>query len=271
MQVLVDTLKAWQPHPFVDHFTVALILVGILTDLVASLMPARLWIRYMALSLMILGAIAAAGSNLTGGWEAERVWDHVTGPGKEVLKRHAEIGDWLPWVFGALALWRLGAQFVGFIASSRPIYLLVAIVAAGFIIYQGRLGGELVYTYGVGTEMLPSENASPTPSEAATPAAPPTEATPIPTVFVPSPTPTPTAAASPAAPASPTSTSSGVNSPAAAISPVGSVSSSIMSPSVSTAPTPSATSSATPVNPPPGEVAPSAEESPAAASSPKNL
>jgi uncharacterized membrane protein len=265
MQAIVDTLKAWQPHPFVDHFTVALILIGVLTDLVASLISGRLWLRYMALTLMILGALAAAGSSVTGGWEAERVWDSVTGPGKDVLQRHAEFGDYLPWVFGALALWRLGAQFVGFIAASRPIYLLVAIVAAGFILYQGRLGGELVYTYGVGTEMLPSANASPSPSEAATPSVPQAEATPIPTVFVPSPTPTANA------PASPTSTSSGVNSPAAAISPIGSVPSSSISPSVSAAPSPSSTASTTPVIPPSGETAPSGEASPAAESTPKNL
>ena len=127
MQSVIESLKAWQPHPFVDHFTVALILIGILTDLVASIFSARLWIRYMALTLMIAGAIGAVGSNVTGGWEAGRVWDSVNGAGKTVLERHAWWGDVLPWVFGGLALWRLGVQSVGFIAASRPIYLLVAI------------------------------------------------------------------------------------------------------------------------------------------------
>jgi len=163
MESVIETLKAWQPHPFVDHFTVALILLGIVTDLVASIFSARMWIRYMALSLMILGAIGAAGSNVTGGWEAGRVWDSVSGPGKGVLERHAWWGDILPWVFGALVLWRIGVQFVGFIAASRPIYLVIAILAAIAIIYQGHLGAELVYDYGIGTVLLSSQASTPSP------------------------------------------------------------------------------------------------------------
>ena len=198
MQPIVATFKTWQLHPFVDHFTVALILIGIAVDLIASLFATRLWLRYMALTLMILGAAGAWGSNVTGGWEAERVWEAVSGPGKDILKRHAELGDYLPWVFVALALWRIGVQFTGFIASSRPIYLAVAVLAGAAIIYQGRLGGELVYDYGIGTALLPV--AAPVPERAAPAAAPSVEGPPpapnaIPTVYVP-----PTASATPSAP-----------------------------------------------------------------------
>jgi uncharacterized membrane protein len=167
MQSVIDYLKLWQPHPFVDHFTVALILLGIVTDLVASIFSARLWIRYMALALMIVGAIGAACSYATGGWEADRVWDLVKGPGKTVLERHAWWGGILPWVFGGLALWRLGLQFIGFLAVSRPLYLLAAIIGGALIVYQGHLGGVMVYDYGVGTALLPASQtttSSPLPS-----------------------------------------------------------------------------------------------------------
>src|SRR5579859_1535667 len=197
MQTVVDTLKAWQPHPFIDHFTVALVIIAVLTDLVASMASSRLWMRYMAVTVIVLAAIAAAGSNVTGGWEADRVWDHVTGPAKDALKWHAQIGDVLPWVIGGLAVWRLGVEFIGFIGRSRPIYLLAALGAAGAICYQGYLGGQLVYTYGIGTGPeaagASTAAASATPSPSATPA----EATPVPTVYVPPPT--PAASATPAA------------------------------------------------------------------------
>jgi len=217
MQALVETIKAWQLHPFVDHFTVALIVVGILVDLVASLMPSRVWPRLMALTLMILGTAAAWGSNVTGGWEAGRVWDNVTGPALDVLKRHAWLGDKLPWVFLVLAVWRIGTQFTLFLARTRPIYLLVAVIAGGVILYQGSLGGKLVYEYGVGTALMPTSatTESPEPSSQATPA----EASPIPTVYNPSASPTPAASASPTPgaaagpPASPTPAAS--SSPAA--------------------------------------------------------
>jgi uncharacterized membrane protein len=205
MESIIAAAKTWQLHPFVDHFTVALILIGIATDLVASLISSRIWLRYMALSLMILGAMGAWGSNVTGGWEADRVWKAVQGPGKAILERHAEIGDYLPWVFLALALWRIGVQFTAFIGASRPIYLLIALLSAGAILYQGRLGGELVYNYGIGTAVMPVS--APVAPEPAPQTAPPAQApaaqspaaspSPLPTVFVP-----PTASATPAAPPS---------------------------------------------------------------------
>ena len=252
MQALVEMVKAWQLHPVVDHFTVALVILSVLVDLFGSLMASRAWPRTTALTLMVVGAAAAWGSKLTGGWEAGRVWENVTGPALDVLKRHAELGDYLPWAILVLAVWRLGVQFLGFLAGSRPIYLMVAVIAGGVMIYQGRLGGELVYDYGVGTALMPTATATETPE--ASPAATPAEASPIPTVFNPNGSPTPGA---PASPGNPT--------PAAA-------------PSASESPTPAASSSpvaspaateGTPVNPPGGEASPGA--SPSATPPPKNL
>ncbi len=253
MQAVVDALKAWQLHPVADHFTVAIVVIAVLADLLASLFASRIWIRYMATSLMVVGALAAWSSNVTGGWEASRVWDNVTGPAKAVLITHAELGGWLPWVITALAIWRLAIQFLGFIAGLRPLYLLAAIVAVGVLIYQGHEGGELVYTYGVGTAVMPvaSNAASPAPeaSPRGSPQESPSEPSAIPTVYVPTTTPTPqatvpgAAALAPSASAQPTA----MASPAEPGSP---------------AATPSASSSATPAKPPAGGATPSASPRP---------
>jgi uncharacterized membrane protein len=215
MQSVIDYLKLWQPHPFIDHFTVALIVLGIVTDLVGSIFAARLWIRYMALTLMILGATGAAGSYVTGGWEAQRLWDSVNGPGKMVLERHAWWGDILPWVFGGLALWRLALQFIGFVAVSRPLYLLAAIVGGVLIVYQGHLGSTMVYDYGIGTALLAGSQTTissplpspgmPAPEVTSTPSSPPSlMASPLPSITPAAtptsilPTPAPTASVAPA-------------------------------------------------------------------------
>jgi len=257
MQAVVDALKAWQLHPVADHFTVAIIIIAVLADLLASLFASRIWIRYMATLLMVIGALAAWSSNVTGGWEASRVWDNVTGPAKDVLKTHAELGGWLPWVITALALWRLGIQFLGFIAGLRPLYLLAAIVGVGLLIYQGHEGGELVYTYGVGTAVMPvasnaaspSPEASPAGSPHESPGASPGEPSAIPTVYVPTATPTPRAEVPGAAAPAPSASAQ----PSAAASPA-----MPGSPAV----TPSASSSATPSKPPAGGASPSASPSP---------
>jgi uncharacterized membrane protein len=192
MQGLLDTIKLWHIHPAVDHFTVALLIVAVLADLFASLFSTRWWLRYAALALMIAGTAAAWGSQLTGGWEAHRVWDAVKatgGPGLATLERHAWLGDWLPWIFLVLAVWRLGIQLFGFMAGMRGLYLIFAILAALAISYQGYLGGKLVYDYGIGTALYNTASSSPTPQAEAT-----GPATPIPTVYVPAASATPEAA-----------------------------------------------------------------------------
>jgi uncharacterized membrane protein len=272
MQSVVDTLKALQPHPFIDHFTVALILFGIVVDLVASLVPSRLWLRHTALTLMIVGAVAAWGSNLTGGWEAGRVWEHVTGPAKDVLKTHARWGDVLPWVISALALWRLGVQFLGFVAASRPLYLLVAVIVGVGFVYQGHEGAELVYTYGVGTNTMPIAGVPAPQMMPGASAA--TEPKPIPTVYVPSPVPT-AAVSPPSATSGEVGPSTAVTPPAVANSPVpGGMPAEPATPPVpaspriapTSAPSPSATFSGTPLNPPPGESMPAPSASGSATS-----
>lgn len=217
MNSIIETLQTWHIHPVADHFTIALLIIGVLADVVGSFLPRYRWIRFMALTLMILGALAAAASRETGGWEARKVYKLVSGDAKELFHHHAELGDWLMWVFAILALWRIGVEALGFVAAWRGVYLLVAIIAVIVLGYQGYLGGELVFDHGVGTALL-----TPTPAETPINQIP----TALPTVYVPplssilpsavaatatptpsaTPTPVPSAAPSPAKTAEPSAT-----------------------------------------------------------------
>jgi uncharacterized membrane protein len=224
MDSVVKFLQPYQLHPVVDHFSVALLFTAVLIDLIASLAPNRIWLRYTAVTLMILGAIAAGGSFFTGDMEADRIWKALGQPAKDVLKTHAELGEYLAITFGVLAVWRILIQAAGFMAGTRAFYLIVAIAAIIVLGYAGHLGGSLVYDYGAGTALMA---AAPVPSEGESPAAAPTSTEPmaIPTVSVPtpvaspaSPPPPPPASASSASPApmeSPKPTESGAPSPSA--------------------------------------------------------
>jgi uncharacterized membrane protein len=204
MDAVVKFLQPLDLHPVVDHFSIALLFVAVLIDLVASMSPTRMWLRYSAVMLMILGAIAAGGSFFTGGMEGDRIWNALGEPAKDVLKRHDQLGLYLAIVFGVLAVWRIMIQAFGFMAGSRAIYLIVALLAIVALGYQGHLGGVLVYDYGAGTALMAS---APVPSEGASPAAEPSSAGPIPTVSVPTPIATSTQG-TPSAPASATSAGS---------------------------------------------------------------
>ncbi len=199
MDAVVKFLQPYQLHPVVDHFSVALLFVAVLIDLVASAAPNRIWLRYTALTLMILGALAAGGSFATGDMEADRIWNALGQPAREVLKRHSELGEYLAITFGILALWRILIQAFGFMAGSRAIYLIVAVLAIATLGYSAHLGGELVYDYGAGTALMAS---APVPSEAASPASAPTSSGPLPTVSVPTPQASSSAPPVPAASAS---------------------------------------------------------------------
>jgi uncharacterized membrane protein len=182
MDAVVKFLQPYQLHPVADHFSVALLFVAVLIDLVASMSPTRIWLRYTALTLMVLGALAAGASFLTGDMEADRIWNALGQPARDVLKRHAELGEYLAIAFGVLAVWRILIQGFGFMAGSRAIYLIVAILAIATLGYSAHLGGVLVYDYGAGTALMA---AAPVPSEGASPASETSPAGPIPTVSVP--------------------------------------------------------------------------------------
>jgi uncharacterized membrane protein len=205
MNAFLATLQRWDLHPVVDHFTVSLLIVGVLIDLVASLAPTRTWLRYMALTLMILGAIAAGASYFTGDMEADRVWELMSPPAKAVLHWHAMLGEYFAVVFGVLAIWRILIEGVSFFSGSRTLYLIIAIASAGVLGYIGHLGGEMVYVYGVGTQAggAPPAELQPTPAAVPTPEVPNAM---LPTVSIPSQTaaPTPAAMSMPPATAAPT-------------------------------------------------------------------
>lgn len=234
MEAIETALLAWQLHPVADHFTIAIITVAILTDLVASLMPSRTWLRDMAATLMMLGAVAAAASYFSGDVEADRVWKMLSPAAKDYFSPegmiahqfgHGALGTYLMYVFTALALWRLAIKGLGFMARTRATYLTIAVVVLGFLLYQGHTGGTLVYTYGVGTgAMAPGaapapaapESAEPLPAASAKPAqsAEPAETaapaqTPAPAETSPTPEPAPSPAATESAPAASPATATG--------------------------------------------------------------
>jgi uncharacterized membrane protein len=206
MQNIEKVFTSWQLHPVIDHFSIALLVVAVLIDLVALLFSQRPSLRHTALTLMIIGAIAAAGSYWTGDMEGDRVWNLVSDPKiREVLSLHSKIGYYVMIVFGALAVWRILIEFVGFMRATRQVYLALAVAAVAALFYQGSLGGELVYRYGVGTGPMAAAASAPAaevpkPEQSAAAAAP----SPIPTVYVPTAAPTGSPEASPAPSAEPT-------------------------------------------------------------------
>ena len=157
-------------HPIVDHFTIALLTFGIAAEIfgaAASLLSrdragfVSVWgqkLRSTALLLMIGGAAASVLSYITGDEEADRLWDTMSPAAQQILLSsngpdylsHAILGHRLMYAFLILAAWRVMLELSRRFERTRIAFLIVAMVAAGALLYQGKTGGELVYEHGVG-------------------------------------------------------------------------------------------------------------------------
>jgi uncharacterized membrane protein len=158
-------------HPIIDHFTIALLAVGVLADVVGYVIAAVCGDRSprikglsdrmsgAALVLLIPGAISAILSRLTGESEAERLWDTISPAAQGVLfsdtgsgrfLSHAVLGTYLMYAFVALAAWRVLLEIWTTLKRMQLVYLMIAVLAVCALLYQGKTGGELVYDHAVG-------------------------------------------------------------------------------------------------------------------------
>jgi len=125
----MDTMiSKYHLHPIIDHFTIALLSMGVLADIIGSLIAAlcgnrspRLKalsdrLRGAALVLLVPGAISAVLSRFTGESEADRLWDTMSPAAQGILLSdagfagilsHAVLGVYLMYAFLTLAVWRV--------------------------------------------------------------------------------------------------------------------------------------------------------------------
>jgi uncharacterized membrane protein len=169
MEILI---AKYHLHPIIDHFTIALLAMAVLVDVVGYVIGILFDNRSprtrglgdrlsgAALVLLIPGAISAIFSRLTGESEAERVWDTLSPAAQQILfsdtgsarfLSHAVLGTYLMYAFVALAAWRVLIEIWTKLKQTQPVYLVVAIVALCALLYQGKTGGELVYDHAAGT------------------------------------------------------------------------------------------------------------------------
>ena len=140
-------------HPQFVHFTIALLVVGVLFRIV-SLLGRPAWIAPAALTLIAAGTLAAvlaAQSGTAAHGPVERI------PGaRQAVTEHEEWGERTRNVFilvivieaVAVALWRSPKRRLAYITSA-----VVGVVGLGCLYEAGEHGGALVYGYagGVGT------------------------------------------------------------------------------------------------------------------------
>lgn len=156
-------------HPIIVHFPIVL--------LILHAIAAGLWVFqkkdiYLTMSLIFIlaGVITGVIAVLTGNLSAQetlRIMESGNHSGtdkqiKEVIKEHEDAATFLLWFYSVLG----AAYLITWIkkvlrkeessVNNFRIWLLVFLSMAGIllVIYTGLHGGELVYKYGVGTELF---------------------------------------------------------------------------------------------------------------------
>src|SRR5579863_10301355 len=176
--MFAQLVSTYHLHPIVDHFTIALLTFGIAAEILAaaaillsrgrpgfaSICGQKL--RSTSLILMIGGAAASVLSYFSGDAEADRLWDTMSPAAQQILSSsngaaaylsHAMLGQYLMYAFLILAAWRVMLEWSSQFARTRIAFLVVSVIAAGALLYQGKTGGELVYEHAVGASSVAAQ------------------------------------------------------------------------------------------------------------------
>ncbi|OGL40806.1 MAG: hypothetical protein A3C43_00610 [Candidatus Schekmanbacteria bacterium RIFCSPHIGHO2_02_FULL_38_11] len=140
-------------HPMMVHFTIALLSVGFLCDLLARFTKSES-LKNAAWWNLLFGFFAIIATALTG-WLAARSIPHSEAT-HEIMEIHEILGFTALGIFAVLLLWRILIRaniITRFFILSTAVWL----IGVGVIFAGGYYGGKLVYEFGVGVKGVVQE------------------------------------------------------------------------------------------------------------------
>ena len=151
----MDTSFLADIHPKVVHFPVALLITYSFLEIIGIAFNKE-FISKTALLILCLGVVTAFFAVLTGN-QAASEFDFWNEKSNALLNEHQTYATYLLWFSAIICGLRifvvLKKKFTGII---KYVFILFALIMI-FIVYQtGMHGGDLVKKFGVGTELLES-------------------------------------------------------------------------------------------------------------------
>ena len=158
----VDVKESIMPpvHPVIVHFPIALITLSVVADL-CELLTDTISLRAAGFWALIGAAVGGALAVVAGLFDMNR--EQIEHKAHERVHFHMKIGFTLFAAVAGLTIWRwliyLGAQ-----NAPGWGYLSAALLVLGLTLFQGYLGGKLVFAHGVG--VAPTGQGTEPPGEA---------------------------------------------------------------------------------------------------------
>ena len=151
----MDTSFLADIHPKVVHFPVALLITYSLLEIIGIAFNKE-FISKSALLILCLGVVTAFFAVLTGN-QAASEFDFWNEKSNALLNEHQTYATYLLWFSAIICGLRifvvLKKKFTGIF---KYIFILIALIMIIIVYQTGMHGGDLVKKFGVGTELLES-------------------------------------------------------------------------------------------------------------------
>jgi len=133
-------------HPATAHFAIVLPIIATIIGVLYILKPSETVSKVSAI-FILFAAIFIAFAYFAGKEDGAEVYKFLSLEGKALLKEHAKLGQYLAISMGIVAI----IELFGFYKKLFKVEILAVVLlasVAGTTLYQGKMGGELTYTYG---------------------------------------------------------------------------------------------------------------------------
>jgi len=133
-------------HPVSAHFAVVLPIIALVLGMAYLIRPSELMSK-ISTRFMVFATIFLVIAFFTGKDDGSAAYSLISGEGRALLIEHKDFALYLLIAMGIATV----AKFIGCFKKILKVeifaVLLTAILAGG-VLYQGKMGGELTYTYG---------------------------------------------------------------------------------------------------------------------------
>ncbi len=134
-------------HPATVHFAIVLPLVASAFS-IAYIFTKSEGMSKISSRLIVITALAMIGVWYTGSQAGPAVYDYLSPEGQKELIEHKTLGLYLAIAMGIIAVIKfVGCKMKNFVVELLAIVLLFGVTAA--TLYQGKMGGEITFNYGM--------------------------------------------------------------------------------------------------------------------------
>ncbi len=134
-------------HPATVHFAIVLPVVAAVFGLIYLFTKSEIFAKISSASF-IIAAIATGVVWYTGSQAGPEVYKYLSHAGQTTLLEHKKLGLYLAIAMAIIALIKvIGCRMHNYAIQALSVILIIGAMAATF--YQGKMGGEIAYNYGM--------------------------------------------------------------------------------------------------------------------------